>query len=325
VSVKDVAVAAGVSLGTVSNVLNRPDAVSEPTRDRVLAAMSDLGFVRNESARMLRSRRSSIIALVVLDVGNPFFTDVIRGAEAAADRHGYSVVIANSDDRPDKEERSLQLFEEQRVAGLIITPTHEAEAQLHRIARRGTPVVLLDRDGDASRHCSVVVRDELGGFLAGQHLRERGHKRLGFVGGPFTLPQVRERYEGFVRAAGDVTRFETSALTAQVGYAVGRQLADLPARRRPTAVLCANDLLALGVLQALTARGLDVPRDVAVVGYDDIGYAAAAAVPLSSVRQPRDQLGEAAVQLLLEEVAARGHVHRRVAFDPELVVRASSG
>jgi LacI family transcriptional regulator len=324
ISVKDVAALAGVSLGTVSNVLNHPDAVSEVTRQRVLTAMDDLGFVRNESARMLRARRSRVIAMVALDLGNPFFTDVARGAEAAAEEHGLSLVLAHNEDRPDKEQRVLRLFEEQRVAGVLITPAADSTQRLRQLAKRGTPVVLVDHTDPSFRHCSVVVRDQLGGRLVGQHLASAAHKRLAFVGGPISLPQVQHRLEGFRESAGDVLVLDVTAPTVNEGRRAGEQLEALGPRRRPTAVFCANDLLALGVLQAFTTHGIRVPDEVALVGYDDIEYAAAAAVPLSSVRQPREQLGRSAVELLLEEISGFPHVHREVVFDPELVVRTSS-
>ena len=324
VNIKDVAAAACVSLGTVSNVLNNPDAVSEATRARVTAAMDELGFVRNESARMLRARRSRVIAMVVLDLGNPFFTDVARGAELMAEEHGLSLVLAHNEDRAEKEQRVLRLFEEQRVAGVLITPAAGATQRLRQLVRRGTPVVLVDSDDTSYKHCSVVARDELGGRLVGQHLTSLAHRRLAFVGGPLSLPQVQHRYEGFCAAAASVELHSTTALTVEEGRRAGERLASMPTRKRPTAVFCANDLLGLGVLQAFTANGIRVPDDIALVGYDDIEYAAAAAVPLSSVRQPRELLGRTAVQLLLEEVSGEPHVHRQVVFDPELIVRTSS-
>jgi DNA-binding LacI/PurR family transcriptional regulator len=328
-SIKEVARHAGVSLGTVSNVLNHPDLVAATTRQRVLDAIAELGYVRNDSARQLRAGRSRHIAIVVLDVANPFFTDVVRGAEAALDESGVVVMVCNSAEDAGRERRHLDLLEEQRIRGVLITPVDDSQgSRLEKLISRGTPVVLVDRGSGRHNRCSVAVDDVLGGHLAGQHLLDAGHRRIAFVGGPVSIPQVADRYAGIVAAvdnAADLTVIPTPTLTVAAGRAAGAELADLPATTRPTAVFCANDLLALGLLQEMTQRGIRVPGDLAIVGYDDIEFAAAAAVPLSSVRQPREQLGRTAAQLLLEEIEADGsHEHRHVVFQPDLVVRASS-
>jgi LacI family transcriptional regulator len=329
-SIKEVARHAGVSLGTVSNVLNHPDLVAAATRQRVLDAIAALGYVRNDSARQLRAGRSRHIAVVVLDVANPFFTDVVRGAEAALEDSGVVVMVCNSAEDAGRERRHLDLLEEQRIRGVLITPVDDSQgSRLEKLISRGTPVVLVDRGSGRHNRCSVAVDDVLGGRLAGEHLLATGHTRIAFVGGPLSIPQVADRHAGIVaaldNAACHLTVITTPNLTVAAGRAAGGELADLPAGTRPTAVFCANDLLALGLLQGLTQRGMRVPDDVAIVGYDDIEFAAAAAVPLSSVRQPREQLGRTAAQLLLEEIEADGaHEHRHVVFQPDLVVRASS-
>jgi LacI family transcriptional regulator len=331
VSVVDVAARAGVSLGTVSNVLNRPDRVAPATRDRVLQAIRELGFVRNEAARQLRAGRSRTIGLVVLDVGNPFFTDLAKGVETTAGKSGLSVILCNSNDDDAREQHYLSLLQEQRAFGILITPVGKATAAIDAIRRSGTPVVLVDR-GSSRRQCSVSVNDRVGGELAVAHLIGQGHKKIGFIGGPMSINQVSERLAGAraaMAAAGldedALVVIETPRLDVASGRATGDQLAKLPARRRPTAVFCANDLLALGLLQDTTRRQKAVPGDLAIVGYDDIEFAAAAAVPLTSVRQPRAQLGQAAMELLLEEAGEPdGHQHRQIVFEPELVVREST-
>ena len=331
VSVVDVAARAGVSLGTVSNVLNRPDRVAPATRDKVMQAIRDLGFIRNEAARQLRAGRSRTIGLVVLDVGNPFFTDLARGVEVTAGKSGLSVLLCNSNDDAERERHYLSVLQEQRAYGVLITPVGKNTAALEAVRRSGTPVVLVDR-GSNRRQCSVSVNDRVGGELALAHLIERGHRRIAFVGGPTGITQVSERLAGAraaVHAAGlpedALTVLETPRLDVASGRGAGARLVALPKRQRPTAAFCANDLLALGLLQDTIQRQRSVPGDLAIVGYDDIEFAAAAAVPLSSVRQPRAQLGQAAMELLLEEAAdPEGHQHRQVVFEPELVVREST-
>ncbi len=330
-SVVDVARRAGVSLGTVSNVLNRPERVAPATRDRVLKAIDELGFVRNEAARQLRAGRSRTIGLMVLDVGNPFFTDIAAGVEAAAAEAGLSVVLCNSGDNADRENRYLGLLQEQRSYGILITPVTEKNNRIAEIRRHGTPVVFVDR-GSSRRQCSVSVDDVVGGELAASHLFSLGHRRIAFVGGPLSTRQVADRLAGARSAArlagvsdSAVSLIETSGLNVAAGRDAGERIAKMSKRTRPTAAFCANDLIALGVLQQMTRQHLDVPGDLAIVGYDDIDFAAAAAVPLTSVAQPRAQLGQAAAELLIQEVMdPKSHQHRQVVFEPDLVVREST-
>jgi LacI family transcriptional regulator len=330
-SVKDVAALAEVSLGTVSNVLNRPDRVSDATRSRVEQAMADLGFVRNESARQLRAGTSRTLAYVMLDAGNPFFTDVAQGMEIAAESAGLSLVLCNSGQKPGREAAHLDLLQQQRVQGILVTPVDAESAALDEVRRRGTPVVIVDRTRPDASFCSVAVDDVLGGRLAVEHLVDRRHRRIAFVGGPFSLGQVRDRLEGARTAwanadmaEDDLVVVETGSLDVEGGREAGARLAGLPSRGRPTAAFCANDLTALGLLQHAISNGTRVPEELAIVGYDDIEFAAAAAVPLSSVRQPRRLLGQAAAELLLEEAANPHHDHRQVTFTPELVARQST-
>jgi len=331
VSIKEVAAEAGVSVGTVSNVLNRPELVAKQTRDRVNAAIRKLGFVRNESARQLRAGRSRTIGLVVLDVANPFFTDLARGVEDEVSKAGLAVILCNSDEQEGKEQRYLELLEEHRVQGVLITPVGAA-ANLERLQRRGTPVVLLDSRASSHGQCSVAVDDVLGGDLAVAHLVENGHEQIAYISGPPAIRQVADRHEGALRALRQAGRprdsllvIEASALNVASGMWAGAAIVEMPASSRPTAVFCANDLIALGVLQEMTRNRIRVPEDISIVGYDDIEFAAAAAVPLTSVRQPRVELGRTAARLLLEEADdAQGHQHRQVIFEPELVIRQST-
>jgi LacI family transcriptional regulator len=330
-SVKDVARSAGVSLGTVSNVMNRPEVVSPGTRERVERAMIELGFVRNESARQLRAGTSRTLAYVMLDGTNPFFHDVAQGIELAAEEADLSLFICNSNARVEREAVHLDRLLQQRVQGILITPVNPEAAHLIELAGRGIPVVIVDRVGAAGAFCSVAVDDVLGGRIAVEHLVEQGHTRVAVVGGPESIGQVRERLEGARQiwaelglVPDDLTYLPTAALTVAEGRSAGERLAGIPARRRPTAAFCANDLLALGLLQQTIGAGLRVPEELAIVGFDDIEFAAAAAVPLSSVRQPRQELGRAAAQLVLDEATNPDHEHQQLSFVPELVARAST-
>jgi LacI family transcriptional regulator len=332
-SIKDVAAAAGVSVGTVSNVLNRPAAVRPTTRAKVEVAIARLGFVPNASARQLAAGRSDTLAYLVLDASNPFFTDVTRGIEEVAKTERLSLFLCNSDLDADREDQYLEQLTELRVRGVLITALDYANPRLSRLREQGIPVVLVDRAPQGGHDwCTVGVDNVSGGELATSHLLESGHRKLGFIGGLGEIPQIEDRHTGAraaLEAAGqsadDLVWLQTDTLTIAEGRRAGERLLGLPRGRRPTGVFCANDLMALGLLQHLTQRGVRVPDDVAIVGYDDIEYAAAAAVPLTSVAQPRQLLGRTAARLLLQEAHDAGHhEHQHVTFEPELVARAST-
>ncbi len=264
--VKEVAARAGVSLGTVSNVLNRPTRVSAATRERVERAMVELGFVRNESARQLRAGRSSSIAYVMLDATNPFFTDVAQGVEDTAAPHDLSVFLCNSDNRADRELAYLTRLEQQRVQGVLVTPIDPDHPSLDEVADRGTPIVLVDRVRTNPTRCSVAVDDVLGGRIALEHLLDRGHERIAFVGGPLSVGQVHDRLAGARQALASLGRdpdsllvTTTQALTVAEGRNAGERLLGMPRGKRPTAAFCANDLLALGLLQHCVTSGLARP------------------------------------------------------------------
>lgn len=331
VSVRDVAAAAGVSVGTVSNVLNQPDKVSVETAERVQAAIVKLGFVRNDAARQLRAGRSRSIGLIVLDVANPFFTDLARGAQTRASEHNLSVLLGNADESAERESEYLDLFEEQRVHGLLISPLGDGDEELERLRGRGTPVVLVDRTGVDRGFASVSVDDVAGGELAALHLLGLGRRRIAYVGGPASIRQVEDRLAGARRGVAAtpgaaIEVFEGESLSVLEGRRIGEEIHRRGAAERPDAIFAANDLLALGVLQALVMLGgVRVPEDIALIGYDDIGFAESAVVPLSSIRQPSELIGTTAVDLLLRESAAQRPAQREhVVFQPELIVRAST-
>lgn len=328
-SIRDVAAAAGVSLGTVSNVLNGRGRVAPATAARVRAAIDQIGFVRNDAARQLRSGSSRTVGLIVLEAGNPFFADVARGAEQRAREAGMFVLLANSDDSVERELGATALFEEQRVAGVIVSPAGADLAHLLRLVERGTQVVLLERATDTDLP-SVTVDNIAGGRIAAEHLLSLGHRRITFVGGPTSLLQVSDRQAGAREAVavadghGQLEVCTTTALTVEEGrHAAAVVLASAPSRR-PTAVLAANDLLAIGLLQGFLAAGTRVPDDIAIVGYDDIDFAASTEVPLTSVRQPSRLIGATAVDLLLQRLDDPLMAIARRRFQPELVVRAST-
>jgi LacI family transcriptional regulator len=329
VSIREVADRAGVSLGTVSNVLNHPEVVAEATRRRVQQVIEELEFVRNGSAHQLRAGQSQHLGLVVLDVTNPFFTEVARGVEDVANEANYVIMLCNSDDSLSKEGRYLHMLEEQRTAGILITPVQDESDSLRRLRQKHVPVVLLDRPSRAQDLCSVTVDDELGGEMAACHLLELGHRRIAFVRGSLSNRQCAERRMGVRRAikkAGyDPADILIDIPVAALNASAGEGCVDMTLSHKPTAVFCANDLLALGVMRGLLERKLRIPDDVALVGYDDVEFAASLSPALTSVRQPKYQLGRAAAELLLREINSSGeHRHQQLVYQPELIVRTST-
>lgn len=331
VSVREVAAHAEVSVGTVSNALNHPEKVSEATALRIQRAITELGFVRNDAARQLRAGRSKSVGLIVLDVRSPFFTDLARGAEDRAAESGLSIILANSDKNPTREAAYLDLFEQQRVHGVLLSPFGNVTQRLKQLRARGIPAVLVDRRSADNSFSSVSVDDVGGGFLAVEHLISLGRRRIAFVGGPLDIRQVSDRLRGAkdaIIAHPGVTleTIPTKSLSVVEGRAAGERIGEQAPQDHPDAIFAANDLTAIGVLQGLTATNtnISVPHDIAIIGYDDIEFATAAIVPLSSIRQPSALIGQTAMQILLEEAKDPTVAPRQVVFQSELIVRASS-
>ncbi|WP_248148159.1 LacI family DNA-binding transcriptional regulator [Microbacterium aoyamense] len=331
VSIRDVAQRAGVSVGTVSNVLNRPDEVSSDSVDRVTRAIEELGYVRNDAARKLRAGVSTTVGFVVLDGQNPFYNDVVRGAEDEATRHSIAILYGNTDEDPTRERMYLDLFQEQQVRGLLIAPYGDVTPRLRQLKAGGIAAVLVDRFSGDGRFSSVSVDSVAGGRLAVDHLIATGRRRIAFVGGPFDMRQVTDRLAGARAAAEnasahvDLEVVATSAMTVDEGALAGARILSRPRREWPDALFASNDLVALGLLQSLVVDGRAVvPDDIAIIGFDDIPFAGAAAVPLSSIRQPSRMIGRTALRIVLEEASDPDSIPRQTVFPPELVVRAST-
>jgi LacI family transcriptional regulator len=330
-TILDVAARAGVSVGTVSNALNRPEIVAPKTLATIRQAIDELNYVPSAAARQMTGARNTAIGLIVLDIENPFFTEVYRGVEAVAGEAGYVVVVCSFAGDPDHERQQLRLLEEQRVAGILATRVGKGNSRVYgRMRKNGMPVVMLDQRSATRDQCSVSVDDVAGGRLAGEHLCELGHQRLALVNGPHDWSQCADRRKGFLAATDAAgaelvagADIEVAQMTIEAGEEAARAI--LAGDELPTGIFCANDLLALGVEHALIAAGRRVPEDFAIVGYDDVAFATMAFVPLTSVRQPAYELGRRAALQLLDEADDVQHKHERVVFAPELVVRASTG
>ncbi|MFI7454329.1 LacI family DNA-binding transcriptional regulator [Nonomuraea sp. NPDC049714] len=326
---RDVAKEAGVSPTTVSNVLNNPELVAEGTRRRVHAAMERVGYLPNSAARRLRGLPSPLVGAVTLDIASPFFTEVCRGVEDRLLQDGCMLMTCSTDLQPGRERHYLQELEKQSVRGVLITPVESDLEPLVALAGRGVPVVLLDHRSDG-RLCSVSIDNQWGGEQVAAHLIALGHQRIALLSAAIEVQQTGERHAGVRRAflnAGldpatgvldvrvpspDITMTAAAALEEMLG-----------ASDPPTAILCLNDTAALGVIGGLRERGIAVPGDVSVVGYDDVAFAAQLSPPLTTVWQPKRELGRVAAELLLDE-ARPGHRHQKLVYRPRLVVREST-
>ena len=320
----DVARRAGVSVGTVSNVLNRPHIVAAETRRAVHDAIQELDFVPNASARQLREGASRAAGVLVLDIANPFFMEMARGVEDRLVADGLTMVLSSSDADPARERRILGQFAQQRLRGVLLVPSRRTVENLSILAAQGTRVVFLDHKPRRQDFDAVVTDDAAGARTAVEHLLRLGHQDIGFINGPLSLQQCRQRRTGARRAiratrgAAHLVELEADELNAAGGQqAMGRLLQAHP---EITAAFCVNDLVALGALRHAREHGIAVPDRLSVIGYDDVTFAGELAVPLSSVRQPTYQLGWQAADLLLTS-----RVPRQIVFQPELVARASTG
>ena len=327
VSLRDVAKKAQVSVGTVSNVLNRPEVVAPATLARVKATIKELGFVPNGFARHLRAGFSRTIGLVVPDVANPFFTEVARGVEDAASKRDYAVFLCNSDESSVKEDRYVNVLFEQQVRGVLITPSDLKSDRLEAMRDRGISVTLLDRELKGRNQCSVSVDDVHGGQLAIEYLAGLGHTKIAWVCGPETIPQVADRSAGVAKAAKvanvSVQTIKVALMNSTKGEEAALKILELD--QLPTAIFCANDLLALGVMRTLLANKVRIPDQISLLGYDDISFAPSAAIPLSSIAQPAYQMGITAADLLLSECEdGDEHNHQQIRFQPQLVERATT-
>lgn len=328
--VTEVADLAGVSRSTVSNFFNHPERLSQGSKDRVAKAIQALGYVRNEAARQLRVGTSDAIALVAFEVSNPYFSGYLDSIEERAFANGLHLVLGNSRHSIDREKSYLDLFERERVLGVLAaTLDPSTELRLLQMRQRGIPSVILGRESTAAEIPSVFVDDQHGGELAASHLFDTGKTRLAFIGGPLGLEQVDARLRGAIAATSQRpgARLEVVEVAQRSVEEGRRAIARLLARTtddRPDAVFAANDLLALGALVEAQAQGIDVPGEIAFVGYDDIDFDPYVSIPLSSISHSRTAYGYSAVDSLVAQIADADESVRSVKLTPELVVRASS-
>jgi LacI family transcriptional regulator len=327
-TIKSVAAAAGVSPATVSRVLNGNADVGADLRDRVLAAVSELGYRPNGAARSLRTRATLVLGIIISDITNPFFTSLVRGMEDAAQEAGYSVVLANADEDLGKESRYLEVAAAEQMAGVVLSPASSTQTRLDVLTERNIPIVTIDRRIRGAQCDSVTVNNREVSRAATAHLVEQGCKRIAFVAGPTVTTTARDRLAGYTAALKDAGRDVDESLIVsgdfriEGGYEATRRVLD--SRRRPDGLFISNNLMTIGALDALAEAELSAPEDLAFVGFDDVTWALGRRAQVTAVQQPTYDIGRRAATLLLARIKGDESEPHRIVLPAELVVRSSS-
>ncbi|RME85600.1 MAG: LacI family transcriptional regulator [Caldilineae bacterium] len=328
VTIADVAAAAGVSLMTVSRVVNNNGPVSETTRQRVLEVIAELGYRPSELARGLVTRRTRTLGVVVPDVSNPFFAGILRGVEQVAYAQNHNVFLCNTEESPERELTVLQSLEDKHVDGLILCSSRMEDEQLAKVLEGFDAVVLINRFLHGSRVATVLVDDQAGGRHVVEHLLRGGRRRIGFLDGPLSSQSGRLRKAGHRAALADagLSYEDVPAIDCAPSVSGGLEGARRLLRQHPDieALVCYNDLVAVGALQACFSLGRKVPSDVAITGFDDIELAALVHPPLTTCRVPRYEIGLRAARLLMQQIHADDEDVEDLVVQPELIVRASA-
>jgi LacI family transcriptional regulator len=328
-TMNDVARLADVSIATVSHVINGTRFVSDERVERVHAAMQELGYTPDATARSLRVGRTHTIGLVIPDTSNPFFAALARWIEEAGFESGYTTILANSDERPDREHRYVSTLVSKRVDGVILAPSRGDHGNLTKLLDNARMhVVVVDRDAELP-NADVVLYDNAGGsYAATRHLIDLGHTCIGCIAGPADATSAAERVKGFRRAI-EEAGLELPAdavVEADFHFSGGREAtARLLATKEPfTALFAANDLMAAGAVRALAERGIAVPSGMSVIGFDDAPLAQMISPALTTMRQPLQDMAQAAMSLLLARITGSDGPPNRRVLPTQLVIREST-
>jgi len=334
VTLRDVAEAAGVHPGTASRALNDAtrSLVRPETVERVLAAASELGYKPNLLARSFKTRRTNSVGIVIPDINNPLFPPMVRGVEDRLFQSGYVALLANTGNDPDHQQRIFESMVDRRVDGLVLATAQRHDPDLDDLAATGIPIVLLNRVVEDGRLSSVSVDDAGGIRMLVEHLRALGHVRIAHVAGPQSISTGHSRYCGFVSAMAAcgapadprLVRFAESFSIAEGERCAAELLAGGAGGTDPSAIVAGNDMLALGCYSAVERAGLRCPRDVSIVGFNDMPFVDRLDPPLTTVRVPQYEIGAQAAGLLLERLQAPDDPVQIVHLTPTLVVRGSS-
>jgi len=326
--IKDVARLAGVSPACVSLALNNKPYVSQGTKERIYKAIRQLNYRPNIIARSLRKKKTTTIGLVLPDITNPFFPEVARGVETRAREYGFNVILCNTDADPLLEKQYIEVLLAKQIDGLILTSAHSGN-DLSQYAREDCPVVLVNRELFPGKFDFVGIDNVASAKLVVNHLVKLGHRKIAFIKGEPASSASSGRYEGYkiaLKEAG-ISYSEDLVKTGYLKYDGGYRATQffLKNPSPPTAIFSANDMMALGAIDACRERGVKVPQDVAIVGFDDIWLASLKGIELTTVRQPRYLMGVRAVDLMIERITGKRGKVRRVILSATLVIRKTCG
>lgn len=315
---------AGVSLGTVSHVMNGTAIVREPLRQRVLNAVKNLGYEPNELSRGLRLNKTSIIGMIIPDITNPFFPAVVRGVEDVAYKNSYRLVLCNTDNDSSKEITYLSQLKSFLPAGILLIPSMGSTVATNS---SGPPVVCVDRRPQGWKGDMVTVANREGAYKAARHLIDMGHRQIGLIAGPSYLTNAQDRLLGFTQALNDAQipiapeYIQEALFDRATGYSSAMRL--LQMLPRPTAIFTTNDLMAMGALLAVRESKLSCPKDVSIISFDGLEQTELTDPPLTTVYQPGYQLGYTAARLLLERIDASKQPAKEIVLETTLRVRNS--
>jgi LacI family transcriptional regulator len=328
VTIRDVARTAGVSPATVSRVLNTSDTVSPDLKERVLVAVRALDYRPNSQARSLRTRATTVLGVIISDITNPFFTAMVRGVEDAASQAGYSVVLANADEDLRKEQRYLEVAAAEQMAGVLLSPASATDTRIDVLAERGIPVVTIDRRLKTADVDWVMVNNHKAAKEATLHLAEQGCRRIGFIAGRLGTTT------GAGRLAGYRAGLKEAGLPVERELIVGGEFRldggrEATARLlalddRPDGLFVSNNLMTIGAVDALDTAGVRFPRDLALVGFDDMMPALSLRSQITAVSQPTYEIGRQATELLLRRVNGETFPKRHITLPAQLKIRESS-
>jgi len=326
--IKDVAKMAGVSPALVSLALNDRPYVSKKAKEKIFAAIEELGYRPNIVARSLRKKKTGIIGLILSDITNPFFPEIARGVEERAREYGFNVILCNTDADPSQEKDYIDILLSRQVDGLIITSARSS-GDLYLYARENCPIVLVNRDPFPGKFDFVGIDNISSAKMAVDHLIKLGHKRIAFIEGEPASPASFGRYEGYKRALKEagLSPLKNYVRVGYLRYDGGYDAMSsfLKETHPPTAVFCANDMMALGAINACLDKGLRIPQDIAVVGFDDMWVASLENIQLTTIRQPRYEMGARAVELMIERIEGKRNKVKRIILPAKLVVRKTCG
>ncbi|MBE7684411.1 MULTISPECIES: LacI family DNA-binding transcriptional regulator [Paenibacillus] len=328
-TIYDIAREAGVSIATVSQVINGKGKISEKRRAEVMEIMERLNYQPSAIAAALTGKQTYTLGLLVPDISNPYFAELARAIEDRSRQLGYSVVICSTDNKDERVERYLNLLQQKRVDGMMIGTGIDNAEILSPLLQQSIPVALIARQLPSLSVHTVSIDDRLGGALAAEHLLQLGHTRFGVVSEPLKVSSSKERVRGFREAVEEAgLALESSQVresTADIQSAKQEVLVLLEQTNRPTGIFCCNDMQAIGALQAAKELGLQVPEDVSIVGFDNTILASVTNPPLTTVAQPIEDLGHRAVDLLIDELKDEHKRPQKLVLKPELVIRESTG